>query len=190
MSGDLVHRFTATVRIDGINPYVIVPARVVSALGGGSRRRVLLQLARAGAVNPSRPGRSGQRGKLSKDAAHLIAIGRMTAEHWFRTTLVQQRSGVRVYLDTWMREAAGASVGDRVTLTLKADAGSRELDVPAYLQELLDADAQAKAAWNALAPSRCHEILTYLNFLKTPAALERNVLKVVSQLRGQSQSGS
>jgi hypothetical protein len=176
------HRFTATVKIDGINPYVTVPPRTVAGLGGESRQPVLLRLERVSAER--RPDRSRRGSKLARDAAHLIAIGRLTPEHWFRTTLVRQRSAVRVYVDTWMREAAGVGVGDRVMLTLKADPGSRTLPIPARLQEALDADEQALAAWNALAPSRRREILMYLNFLKSPSAVERNVRKVMSQLRG------
>ena len=54
--------------------------------------------------------------------------------------------------------------------------------LPPALHEELNASSQAKAAWDTLTPSRQREILTYLNFLKTPAALERNVQKVMTDL--------
>jgi len=56
------------------------------------------------------------------------------------------------------------------------------LPLPSALREALDSDAKAKTAWEALAPSRQREILTYLNFLKTSAALERNVHKMIAEL--------
>ena len=180
MPRDGTHRFSATVKIDGINPYVVVPARTVAALGIDHPQAVRLRLERASGARPAQ-----KRGaKLARDAAQLIAIGRLTADAWFRTTLVRQRTTLRVYLDTWMREDAGVAVGDRVRLTLKADTASRELAIPAPLHQALGADTNAMAAWNALPPSRRREILTYLTFLKTPAALERNVRKVIGQLRG------
>jgi hypothetical protein len=172
----------ASVKIDGINPYVVVPAATVAALGSDPRQPVLLRLRRESRERRPRAGPIGR--TVARDAARLIAIGRLTPDHWFRTRLVRQRSGVRIYLDTWMREEAGIAVGDRVEFTLKPDTGPRALTVPTALQEALEVDAQALAAWNALAPSRQREILAYLNFLKTPAAVERNVRKVIGQLRG------
>jgi len=175
------HTFTAMIDIAGINPYVIVPPRVLTAIGGVAQKRVLVRLsaARAGARSgravrpPDRP---------VKDAAKLIAIGRLTPDNWFRTTLVKQRSGLRPYLDQWMRETAGVGVGDRVRIALRPDEKSRVLAVPAALRAAIAADPAVKAAWNALAPSRRNEILTYLNFLRTSAAIERNVRKVVARL--------
>ena len=76
------------------------------------------------------------------------------------------------------------SVGDRVRVTLRADSGSRELPMPSALAQALKDSGEAKAAWERLAPSRRREILAYLNFLKTPAALNRNVDKTVAGLVG------
>jgi uncharacterized protein YdeI (YjbR/CyaY-like superfamily) len=73
-------------------------------------------------------------------------------------------------------------VGDRVKVTLKADRAPRELAMPEPLRTALDANPAANAAWNALSPSRRREILTYLNFLKTRAALERNTRKLIGLL--------
>ena len=129
-----------------------------------------------------------KRGKLEKDAVRLEAIGRLAPGDWFRTTLVPLRSDVtRLYLDTWMRETAGVSVGDHVRVTLKPDRSSRELTMPDKLREALDENEQAKAAWERLTPSRQREILSYLNFLKTPAALERNVLKTITELAAKNE---
>jgi uncharacterized protein YdeI (YjbR/CyaY-like superfamily) len=82
-----------------------------------------------------------------------------------------------------MRDHAGVGVGDRVRVTLKADRGSREIPLPRELREGLDASARARAAWEALTPSRRREILTYLHFLKTDAARKRRVRKTLDLLR-------
>lgn len=177
-----VQSFTADVKIAGINPYVDVPGQVLSALGGGMKLAVLV---RGAGVDPAETKDivHQKNSKLEKDAARLEAIGRLTPEGWFRSTLVPLRSHpTRLYLDTWMRDTAGVGVGDRVRVTLKPDLASRDLSMPAVLHEAMSSNEEAKVAWEALTPSRQREILSYLNFLKTPAALERNVQKLIANL--------
>jgi uncharacterized protein YdeI (YjbR/CyaY-like superfamily) len=89
---------------------------------------------------------------------------------------------MQLYLDTWMREAVGVGVRDPVRVSLKADRDSRETPLPGRLLEMLEANPGAKEAWQALAPSRQREILSYLNFLQTPEALERNIHKTIAKL--------
>jgi hypothetical protein len=174
--------FTSKVKLDGINPYVDVPDHVVEALGNGTKVPVLVKIAAAERVE-DKAHTSQKRRRLEKDAARLKTIGRLASGDWFRTTLVPLRlEPTRLYLDTWMREAAGVGVDDLVRVTLRLDPDSREIPLPDPLLAALEENAEAKAAWGALAPSRRREILTYLNFLKTPEALERNVQKTISIL--------
>jgi hypothetical protein len=187
---DLEQSFTASVKIAGINPYVDVPAHVVEALGGGTKAAVLVKIAAAEPVKHKAAAPQKKR-VLEKDAARLKTIGRLAPGDWFRTTLVPlQVEPARLYLDTWMRETAGMGVGDLVRVTLRLDRNSREIPLPGPLLAALQENAQARAAWEALAPSRRREILTYLNFLKTPEALERNVQKTVTILLSKSTSTS
>jgi hypothetical protein len=174
--------FSAVVKISGINPYVDVPERVVKVLGDGRKAAVLVKLSRTEPVK-SRTSAAARKERLDRDASHLKAIGRLAHGDWFRCTLVPLRSdATRLYLDAWMRETSGVAVGDRVRVRLKRARGSRELPMPAALSEALTGNAKALAAWEALTPSRRREILTYLNFLKTPSALERNVQKTIAGL--------
>lgn len=174
--------FTATIKIAGVNPYVDVPLRVVKTLGGEAKAAVLVKGVAAGATKKKSAG-APRRRRLVKDAARLKAIGRLASGGWFRSTLVAVRSSApRLYLDTWMRETAGVGVGDHVRVTLRPDRTSRELPMPAGLRDALKGNKQAKTAWELLAPSRRREILTYLNFLKTQTALERNVQKTIDGL--------
>lgn len=174
--------FSAMVKISGINPYVDVPDPVVKALGGGPKARVQVKVQRADAkekdVKTLSPGK-----KVAKDASHLKAIGRLSPEGWFRSTLVPLRSEpTRLYLDRWMRDLAEIEVGERAHITLKLDLDSPVLPVPDSLRQALDQNRKAKEAWEALAPSHRREILSYLNFLKTPEALERNIQKTIDDL--------
>jgi hypothetical protein len=185
---DLEQSFTASVKIAGINPYVDVPAQVVEALGGGKKAAVLVNVAAAEPVTKKAPD-SRNRRRLEKDAERLETIGRLAPGDWFRTTLVPLRSQpTRLYLDTWMRETAGIGVNDLVRVTLKLDPDSRAIPIPDPLLAALEENEKAWAAWEALAPSRQREILTYLNFLKTPEALERNVQKTILMLLSKNTS--
>lgn len=178
-------RFTATVKIAGVNPFVEVPVRAVDALGDGPSWKVLVKLARTGSGKPAP--RKLIQDAISKDLARLMAIGRLAPDGWFRTTIVPSRSCVpRLYVDQWMRKAAGLHVGDRARVTIRPDRATRTLAMPAALRDELEAHPDAKAAWQALQPSRRREILSYLNFLKTPAARDRNVRKTIAMLLGGS----
>jgi hypothetical protein len=170
------------IKISGINPYVDVPEPAVKALGGGPKARVLVKVERAGAKEKDWKTLSPEK-KVARDANRLKAIGRLSPGGWFRSTLVPLRSEpTRLYLDRWMRDSAELEVGEWAQNTLKLDLDPRELPVPDPLRQALDQNRKAKEAWEALAPSRRREILSYLNFLKTPEALERNVRKTIDDL--------
>ena len=159
-----------------------MPEHVVKALGRGPKTAVLVKIATTDPVKMKASIRLVNR-RLEKDAARLRTIGRLAPGDWFRTTLVPLNlNPTRLYLDRWMRETAGVGVGDSVRVTLKLDHSSREIPVPGRLLDMLATNPKAQSAWDALAPSRRREILTYLNFLKTPGALERNVHKTIANL--------
>lgn len=173
----MAERFSGGIELDGINPYVDVPSDIVERLGGTPPIAVTLLLRPESTPNDARAP------ALPADASRLRAIGRLSDDGWFRSTVLTRRAGeARLYLDQWMREAAGVSVGDRVTIELRPDGLPRDLKLPTSLQDGLNADPMARAAWEDLPPSRRREILSYLNFLKTPAALERNVEKTLRSL--------
>jgi hypothetical protein len=88
----------------------------------------------------------------------------------------------RLYINGDMRRQTGTAVGDEVTISLERAAGPRVLPVPLLFQQALDAEPEARAIYEALPPSHRNEYLAYLNFLKTPEALERNVRKVIARL--------
>ncbi len=100
-----------------------------------------------------------------------------------RATLVPIGNGRhRLYVNGDMRERANVDVGDTIEVTLRLDAEPRELPLPQPPAEAFRQNPMAKAAFEALTPSRRKEVLAYLNHLKTPEALQRNVDKVVNAL--------
>jgi len=100
-----------------------------------------------------------------------------------RATLVPIGEGRhRLYINGEMRRRARVNAGDRINLRLELDTTPRMLPLPKPLDAALKENETAGAAWERLTPSHRKEILAYLNWLKTPESLERNVKKVITVL--------
>ncbi len=104
-----------------------------------------------------------------------------------RATLVPTGGGRhRLYVNAEMRKGARVEVGDRVRVILQMDGASREVPIPLELAAALRRNKGAARAFAALPPSHRRDYLLYLNWLKRPGALRRNVRKVVAHLLGLS----
>jgi len=88
----------------------------------------------------------------------------------------------RLYVNGEMRKKANVKVGDNVHLTLRLDTEPREVAVPRELVEALESNEKARTAFERLPLSHQKEILDYLNFLKKPESLKRNIEKVIRSL--------
>lgn len=67
----------------------------------------------------------------------------------------------RLFLNGAVRGAIGKGAGDPVEIRVRLDQSDRMPETPSDLQEAL-AEAEASAAWEALAPSRRKECLVWL----------------------------
>lgn len=104
-----------------------------------------------------------------------------------RATLVPKGSGRhRLYLNNEMRQRAEVAVGDRVTLVLRLDREPRTIPMPEAFAAALKKDKSAQAAFERLPPSRQKEVLAYLNWVKRPETLQRNIEKVMARLHEQA----
>ena len=155
-----LHRFSATVQKIDINPYVKVPEGII---------RKLQQSAQ-------------------KDKGPIPVVGTLQGKP-FSTTIVRFRGLWRLYLNTPMRRAARVEVGDKVAVAVRFDPTSRTVPVPRAFQLALSKNPDARAAFGQLAPSRQKEILRYLNNLKQPQTLERNIEKTIRFLLGEKTEG-
>ena len=103
----------------------------------------------------------------------------------FTQTLVPIKDApFRLYVNGSMLKGADVSVGDTVHFILEQDAGqrSRKVSMPKYFKVRLEKNG----VWNDfknLTPSRQKEILKYLTYLKTEESRERNMEKVIGELR-------
>jgi hypothetical protein len=143
-----------------INPCLLLPGRVVTALKAESGK------------NGSIPVRASLQGEP------------------FKANVVRYRGAWRLYLNGVVRKATATQPGDRVTVELAFDPKPRTLPVPPAFAKALAADRKAKAAFDALAPSRRKELLRYLGNLKQEASLMRNIERMLRYLTGRKIAAS
>jgi hypothetical protein len=103
--------------------------------------------------------------------------------HLIRATLVPKGGGRhRLFLNGDMRKRASVDVGNRVDLVVDVDNAPRAVLMPKEFALALQKNRKAKTAFERLTLSRQKEILTYLNWIKRPETLKRNVEKIVGRL--------
>ncbi|WP_296920355.1 DUF1905 domain-containing protein [Polaromonas sp.] len=153
--------FTATIFLQGINPYVLVSA------------------ARARAIRP----------EWRKPLQVLARVNGKPEQAWRVNMMPVGNGSFYLFLHETVRTASGTGVGDRVRIELAFDEayeGGPAHPVPVWFEQALSSNAAAAANWAALSPSRKKEVLRYFAGLKTQAARERNLEKAMLVLSGQA----
>jgi len=92
-----------------------------------------------------------------------------------------------LYLHETVRKASNTKVGDRVLVQLAVDEEYRSgpiHPVPGRFKAALNRNPKARAAWEALSPSRKKEVLRYLDSLHSAQAVARNVSRAIEALSG------
>jgi len=154
-------RFSAAIKLRGINPYVDVST---------SRARHLKKSWR-------------------KPMPVLVRVNGKPARAPWRINMMPTGNGsFYLYLHSSVRDAAGVRVGDRVTVDLDFDCdyenGPRH-PMPRWFSAALARIPRAKLSWNRLTPSRRKEILRYFAGLKSDEARQRNLGRAVAALSGE-----
>ena len=104
----------------------------------------------------------------------------------FLQTLVKYEGKWRLYVNGEMLKASGLSVGDTGDFEIEFDPAERKVPVPPKFRVALDIDPRVAQAFDKLTPGRQKEILRYLNSMKSEEALERNIERVLDQLRSKT----
>jgi hypothetical protein len=152
-------RFTAVIKIIGVNPYIDVSA------------------ARAAKLKPG----------WKKPLPVLVRINSKPEKPWRINMMPKGDGSFYLYLAEPVRDASGTKVGDKVTAEVSFDDKykSGPMTMPAWIKAALDKNPAATQAWKALIPSRQKEILRYLTNLKSQEAKERNLEKTIRMLSGE-----
>ncbi len=148
-------KFKARIEMIGVNPFVFLPDSVLQEIF-------------------TQAGKS--RGK--------IPVKMKIDGHAFVQTLVKWSGAWRLYLNTPMRKAAKKEVGDVADFEIAYDPLERVFPMHPKLAGALQDNEQARSVFESLPPSRQQEIIRYIGSLKTEAALDRNVARVIRFLLG------
>lgn len=152
--------FQAVIEIIGVNPYVHVVKSHASQLRAGWKKPMPV----------------------------TVQINGQPKEPWHINMMPMGNGDFYLYLHGDVRSASETKVGDTVTVDVAFDEDyvSGPQDQPDWFRKQLRINSQAKKNWENLTPSRQKEIVRYLHALKSDAAKERNLQKVMAMLSGQS----
>jgi Bacteriocin-protection, YdeI or OmpD-Associated/Domain of unknown function (DUF1905) len=100
-----------------------------------------------------------------------------------RTTLVPAGDGRhRMQINTTLRKAAHADVGDVVSVELRLDLESRDLPVPADLRAALNEHPKARKAFEALATGHRRQFIKWFDSAKAPETRLRRLTRAMDIL--------
>jgi hypothetical protein len=160
-----MNKFTAKIEIIVGNPYVHVPPAVLKAIFKN----------------------------FGKEKGQIPIRGKLNGAE-FKQTLVRYMGDWRLYLNGVMLKNAGVDfktgeirfvVGKEVNVEVEFDSVSRKLPMHPKLKKALSKDKIAYDAYNELSPSRKHEILRYLGFMKSEESTDRNIIRIIKHLRNE-----
>lgn len=152
-------RFKGKILIYNGNPYVLMSAKRATQLKKGWRKPMPVFVQING--EPKKPWR-----------INMMPIG---------------DGSFYLYLHGIVRKASRTKVGDSVNVSVVFDGSYKNgpmHDMPEWFAKPLTKNKKAKAAWEALTPSRQKEILRYFSWLKSPEARTRNIEKAMHVLMG------
>ncbi len=151
--------FKAAIKLFNGNPYVLVSARRVTIL----------------------------RPNWRKPLPVLVQVNGKPTPPW-RINLVPIGDGsFYLYLHGDVRKASATKVGDTVTVAVRFDSKYRNgpmHPMPDWFRVPLERNSKAQQSWEGLIPSRQKEVLRYFSWLKSEAARQRNVDRVLAVLSG------
>lgn len=125
--------------------------------------------------------RAPKRGKPAKPK--YIPVVAIVNGRSARATLVPAGAGrYRIQINTALRKAARADVGDLVSVELRIDRASRALPVPADLQAGLKRHPKAWKAFQALGPGHRRHFIQWFDSAKSAAARSRRMDRAMDHL--------
>ncbi|MGG7437768.1 YdeI/OmpD-associated family protein [Chryseobacterium arthrosphaerae] len=149
--------FTATLEIIGINPFVFVPEKVLDQIFKDSGR----------------------------DKSPVPVRGTVNGKE-FQQNLMKYLGEWRLYINTVMLKNSPKRIGEVIEVMLEYDDSDRGITIHPQLEKAIRESSLAAASFEKLTPSRKHELIRYINNLKTEPAIERNIEKIIRHLHGET----
>ncbi len=149
------HKFSADIKIIGINPYVSVPEPVLKS--------IFLEAKRDKGPIPIR-------GLINKNP--------------YLQTLVKYAGEWRLYINTKMLEQSPKRIGEKIVVVISFDPEERRIEMHPALKEAIGHSKTAKSVFEQLPPSRQKEIVRYISHLKSEEKIMENVTRAINFLLG------
>lgn len=102
--------------------------------------------------------------------------------HTYRSTVGVMDGRFLISISAEQRAATGVNAGDVITVQLAVDDAPRTVEVPADLQQALDAAPTARASFEALSNSGKKRHVLSVEGAKTDETRQRRIQKVVDEL--------
>jgi hypothetical protein len=118
------------------------------------------------------------------EGAKRFPVAATVNGYTWRTTVTRMGGEFLLGLNREVREGAGAQAGDEVEAHVALDTAPREVDVPSALAAALDAEPEARAAFDALPYTHRKEHARAVAEAKRDETRDRRVAKVLEALRG------
>ncbi len=150
-----MHHFKATLDIIGINPFVFVPAAILSAL-----------LTDAG-----------------KDKGNIPVCGQVNGTPYTQT-LLRYQGEWRLYINTTMLPNSPKRIGELIEVSIEFDPKDRTLQPHPDLTKALADNKKAQTVFEGLSPSMKKEIIRYISNLKTEESRAKNIKQAMGFLLG------
>jgi hypothetical protein len=103
--------------------------------------------------------------------------------HSYRSTVAVYGGRYFLPLSRQNREAAGVAAGERISVELEADTEERTVDVPGDLRAALDANTEARAAFDSLSYSHRKEYADWVAEAKREETRARRIAQTLERLR-------
>ena len=104
--------------------------------------------------------------------------------HTWRSRVASMGGRFIVGISAANRAACGIAEGDRVEAEVQLDTEPRVVAEPPDLAEALDADPQARAAFDRLAYGLKRKHVQAIHDAKTPQTRQRRIAKLITTIRG------
>jgi uncharacterized protein YdeI (YjbR/CyaY-like superfamily) len=98
--------------------------------------------------------------------------------------LVKYKGFWRLYINTTILKDSPNKIGENIKVTISFDPAERTITPHPKLLDALENNIKAKTIFNGLSPSKRHEIIRYISFLKSEESIDRNVKKAIDFLLG------
>jgi hypothetical protein len=153
----MMFSFKAQLNIIGINPFVYLPANILSGL-----------FEQAG-----------------KDKGPIPVCGQVNGRD-FRQSLVKYKGEWRLYINTTMLKDSPRRIGEEIMVNIRFDPDERIITPHPLLLNSLENNKEAQEIFNRLIPSEQKEIIRYISQLKTEKSIINNVEKAIGYLLGKN----